>query len=115
LVLENFAFKYTDSEQIRNLERSFDGNYNGTGLPPTLFRIIFSLFTPASAVSAGKTIITGKDLYNRNANNFLDRGILAPFNLISPFCPTAVESSDLFKTIYWFNTGHTISNELVQP
>jgi len=104
--LDNFVY------QLSNLDRALDGHYNGTGLPPAPLRVAFSFFPPISVVNAGKTITTGKDLYNRNANSFLERGVLAPFNLVSPFAPTKIQNTIPFMMIDGFDKSKTIYDEL---
>lgn len=106
--LDNFVY------QLSNLDRALDGHYNGTGLPPAPLRVAFSFFPPISVVNAGKTITTGKDLYNRNANSFLERGVLAPFNLVSPFAPTKIQNTIPFKMLDRFDKSKTIYDELWQ-
>ena len=72
---------------------------NRTGLPPTPVRIFVALFPPTSVINAGKTIIFGNDLFNRDANMFLERGVVAPLNILTPFAPNIIQSTIWFETI----------------
>jgi len=98
-------------EQMRNLERSFDGHYNGTGLPPTLFRILFSVVTPVGYINAGVTVYTGHDVYNRDRNSFFERFIISPIELLTPALPEGT-----YKNIIELYTNtHKVTNEAVEP
>lgn len=97
--------------QLGNLDQALDGRSNGTGLPPASLRVTFSFFPPISVVDAGNTILTGKDLYNRDANTFLKRGVLAPFNLVSPFLPVKIQNTIPYKMVDRFDKGKTIYDE----
>ncbi len=100
--------------QIGVLENAIDGRKNGTGLPPAPIRVALAFLPPVSIVNGGKTLFTGNDLYNRNANTFIERGVLAPFNVLAPFLPLKIQNEMIFKMLDVFDKGKTIFDELIK-
>ncbi len=96
---------------MRNLDRAFDGRYNGTGLPPAPVRVVLSFLPPVALVNGGKTILTGEDLYEREANSFLERWVFAPVSVIAPFGPEAVVESVPFIFLEDAHKVHTMIHE----
>ncbi len=98
---------------VNNFNRTFDGAYNGTGLPPAGVRIAYSfLLPPVGMVSGGRTIWEGKDIYNRQANSVMEQWVLAPLSIVAPFTPAKVTETVPFVLIEDADRANTLYQEV---